>query len=131
MQAAEPDHAEPALHSGRRQTTEILKRHGFCVLTEIDVQATVKDKRGVEFRSCRILGACNAQMAYRALQAEDEIGTMLPSNVIVQQRGDGVVQVSAIDPVASMQAIDNQRLAETAQNVRQMLNAAIEEIGVS
>lgn len=113
------------------RTTEVLKRHGFGVLTEIDVQATLKNKLGVDFRPYRILGACNPQMAYRALQAEDKIGTMLPCNVVVQQRGDQVVEVSAVDPVASMQAIDNPNLAEVAQTVRQMLKAAIDEIGTS
>ena len=82
-------------------------------------------------RPYRILGACNPQMAHRALQAEDKIGTMLPCNVIVQQHGGDGVEVSPVDPVASMQAIDNPRLAETAQNVRQMLKSAIDEIGAS
>lgn len=111
------------------RTTEILKRHGFGVLTEIDVQATLKNKLGAEFRPYRILGACNPQMAYRALQAEDKIGTMLPCNVVVQQREDGSVEVSAVDPVASMQAIDNPQLAETAQSVQRMLKEAVHEIG--
>lgn len=111
------------------RTTEVLKRHGFGVLTDIDVQVTLKSKLGVAFRPYRILGACNPQMAYRALQAEDKIGTMLPCNVILQQHADDSVEVSAVDPVASMQAIDNPQLAETAQSVQQMLKAAIQEIG--
>ena len=111
------------------RTTEMLKRHGFGVLTEIDVQATLKNKIGAEFRPYRILGACNPQMAYRALQAEDKIGTMLPCNVVVQQRDDGSVEVSAVDPIASMQAIDNPKLGEVAQQVQQMLKEAVEEIG--
>ena len=113
------------------RTTEVLKRHGFGVLTEIDLQATLKHKLGVDFRPYRILGACNPQLAYRALQAEEKIGTMLPCNVIVQQHGDGSVEISAVDPVASMQAIDNPQLAETAQSVQQMLKTVIEEIGAS
>lgn len=111
------------------RTTEVLKQHGFGVLTEIDVQATLKNKLGADFRPYRILGACNPQMAYRALQAEDKIGTMLPCNVVVQQRDDGAVEVSAVDPVASMQAIDNPKLAETAQSVQRMLREAVQEIG--
>ena len=112
-------------------TTEALKRHGFGVLTEVDIQATLKNKLGVDFRPYRILGACNPQMAYRALQVEDKIGTMLPCNVIVQQHENDRVEVSAVDPVASMQAIDNPQLADVAQAVQQMLRAAIDEIGTS
>ena len=112
-------------------TTEALKRHGFGVLTEIDVQATLKNKLGAAFRPYRILGACNPQMAYRALQAEDKIGTMLPCNVIVQQHEDGAVEVSAVDPVSSMQAIDNPALAETAAKVRDMLKQVVDEIPAS
>lgn len=113
------------------RTTDVLKRHGFGVLTEIDVQATLKNKLGAEFRPYCILGACNPQMAYRALQAEDKIGTMLPCNVVVQQREDGSVEVSAVDPIASMQAIDNPKLGEVAQQVQQMLKEAVEEIGTA
>ena len=109
-------------------TTAALKDHGFGVLTDIDVQATLKKKLDVAFRPYRILGACNPKMAYRALQAEDKIGTMLPCNVVVQQREDGTVEISAVDPVASMQAIANPALAETAEEVRDMLRKAVEAI---
>lgn len=109
-------------------TTEALSRHGFGVLSDIDVQATMKKKLGVDFHPYRILGACNPQMAYKALQAEDKIGTMLPCNVAVQQLADGTVEVSAVDPVASMQAISNPSLAETAEKVRNMLKAVIEDL---
>jgi uncharacterized protein (DUF302 family) len=109
-------------------TIEALKRHGFGVLTEIDVQATLKKKLNVEFRPYRILGACNPQMAYQALQAEDKIGTMLPCNVIVQQRADGEVEISAVDPVASMKAIENPTLAATATKVRAMLQDVVREL---
>jgi len=109
-------------------TTEALKDHGFGVLTDIDVQATLKKKLDVAFRPYRILGACNPKMAYRALQAEDKIGTMLPCNVVVQQREDGTVEISAVDPVASMQAIANPALAETAEEVRDVLRKAVEAI---
>ena len=113
------------------RTTEVLKKHGFGVLTEIDVQATLRNKLGAELRPYRILGACNPQMAYRALQAEEKIGTMLPCNVVVQQREDGAVEVAAVDPIASMQAIDNPSLAETAKQVQQMLKAVVEELGAA
>ncbi|HYH19957.1 MAG TPA: DUF302 domain-containing protein [Azospirillum sp.] len=110
-------------------TTETLQKHGFGVLTEIDVQATLKKKLEVDFRPYRILGACNPAMAHRALQAEDKIGTMLPCNVVVQQRDDGTVEVSAVDPVASMQAIRNPSLADTAGEVRRMLRQVIDDLG--
>ena len=110
-------------------TTEVLKEHGFGVLTEIDVQATLKKKLGVDFRPYRILGACNPQMAYQALQAEDKIGTMLPCNVVVQQRADGKVEISAVDPVASMQAIENPALNDTAAKVQLMLRQVVDDIG--
>lgn len=110
-------------------TTESLKRHGFGVLTEIDVQTTLKNKLGVDFKPYRILGACNPELAHQALLAEDKIGTMLPCNVIVQQHGDGRVEISAIDPVASMQAIGNSALADIAGKVRDSLQQVVEEIG--
>ncbi|SHF22223.1 Uncharacterized conserved protein, DUF302 family [Acidocella aminolytica 101 = DSM 11237] len=109
-------------------TKAMLKQHGFGVLTSIDVQTTLKEKLGVDFRPYRILGACNPQMAYKALQAEDKIGTMLPCNVILQDRGDGTIEISAVDPVASMQAIDNPALGEVAQKVREQLKAVIDGI---
>jgi len=110
-------------------TTDALKEHGFGVLTEIDVKATLKKKLDVEYRPYRILGACNPKMAFQALQAEDKIGTMLPCNVIVQQREDGKVEVSAVDPVASMQAIDNPSLADVARQVQGMLRQVIDDLG--
>ncbi|MFS2008751.1 DUF302 domain-containing protein [Azospirillum sp. CT11-132] len=110
-------------------TTDALKKHGFGVLTEIDVKATLKKKLDVEYRPYRILGACNPKMAFQALQAEDKIGTMLPCNVIVQQREDGKVEVSAVDPVASMQAIDNPSLADVARQVQGMLRQVIDDLG--
>lgn len=97
--------------------TQALQRHGFGVLTEIDVRATLKKKLNVDFRPCRIPAACDPQMAYRTLQAEDRIGTRLLRNVILQQHGDSAVEVSAVDPIAPMQAIDNQALADTAEKV--------------
>ncbi|WP_234729569.1 DUF302 domain-containing protein [Acidocella facilis] len=109
-------------------TVAALQKHGFGVLTEIDVQATLKKKLDVAFRPYRILGACNPKMAYQALGIEDKIGTMLPCNVIVQQHEDGKVEVSAVDPVASMQAVDNLELSRVAGTVREMLRLAVAEI---
>jgi len=108
------------------KATEALKREGFGVLTEIDVQSTLKQKLGVDFRKYRILGACNPGLAHRALQAEDKIGTMLPCNVIVQEHADGKVEVSAIDPIASMQAVANPGLATVATEVQGKLRRVIE-----
>ncbi len=108
-------------------TTAALARHGFGVLTDIDIQATMKKKLDVDMRGYRILGACNPKMANKALAAEDKIGTMLPCNVIVQERVGGV-EVAAVDPVASMQAVDNPDLAGIADEVRGLLQAAVADI---
>ena len=102
-----------------------LKDEGFGVLTEIDVQKTLHEKLGVQFRKYRILGACNPSFAHRALQLEDKIGTMLPCNVIVQEQGEGKVEVSAVDPVASMQAVGNRELGDVAGAVQAKLKAVI------
>ena len=107
---------------------EALKKEGFGILTEIDVKQTLKKKLDVDFRRYRILGACNPQLAYQALQREDKIGTMLPSNVLVQERDDGQVEVSAVDPVASMQAIENPDLGEIAREVRGRLRAVVDSL---
>jgi len=104
--------------------TQALKSQGFGVLTEIDVQATLKKKLDVDFRKYRILGACNPHFAFQALQAEEKIGTMLPCNVIVQEKENGV-EISAVDPVASMRAIENPSLAAVAEQVRARLQAVI------
>jgi uncharacterized protein (DUF302 family) len=105
-----------------------LKEEGFGVLTEIDVAATLKKKLGVDFRPYRILGACHPESAYAALQAEDKIGLMLPCNVVVQESDDGAVEVSAIDPVASMAAVENEGLADVAANVQRKLRNVIENL---
>ncbi len=105
--------------------TEQLGKEGFGILTDIDVTATLKKKLNVEFRPYRILGACNPKFAYQALQAEDKIGTMLPCNVIVQQRKDKKIEISAVDPVASMQAIDNPELRDIAREVHDRLKRVI------
>ena len=111
-----------------RRTTEVLKQEGFGIITEIDVKQTMKSKIGVDFRNYRILGACNPKLAHEALQLEDKIGTMLPCNVVVQEIGSNQTEVAAIDPVASMQAVENPRLIDAAKNVQALLRAAIEAL---
>ncbi|MEX0815231.1 MAG: DUF302 domain-containing protein [Dongiaceae bacterium] len=108
------------------RVTAALQREGFGILTEIDVKATLKKKLDVDFRNYRILGACNPPLAHQALQLEDKIGTMLPCNVVVQETGAGTIEVSAVDPVASMQAIDNPRLQGVAETVRAKLKAVVD-----
>jgi len=110
------------------RTIEVLKENGFGVLTSIDVKATLKAKIDADFRPYVILGACNPGFAHKALLAEDKIGTMLPCNVIVQQHDDGRIEVSAVDPMASMQAIENEALGAIAGQVRSMLEMAVEAI---
>ncbi len=111
-----------------RRATDALKREGFGVLTEIDVKQTLKKKLDVDFRDYRILGACNPALAHEALQLEDKVGTMLPCNVVVQDVGDGKTEVAAIDPVASMQAIENPRLKSAAARVQAKLKNVIESL---
>jgi uncharacterized protein (DUF302 family) len=110
-----------------QRVKDALKKEDFGVLTEIDIQATLKKKLNEDFRPYRILGACNPPFAYKALLAEDKIGTMLPCNVIVQQKEDGI-EVAAVDPVASMQAIDNEDLAEIAEEIQSKLKSVIENL---
>lgn len=110
------------------KVTEELKKEGFGILTEIDVKETFKKKLDKDFRKYRILGACNPNMAFKAITAESRIGTMLPCNVIVQETEDGKVEVSAVDPVASMQAVQNDSLASTAKQVREKLEKVIENL---
>ena len=108
--------------------TDKLASKGFGVLTSIDVQQTMKAKLGADFRPYVILGACNPHLAWRALQAEDKIGTMLPCNVIVTEVGPGKVEVAAVDPVASMGAIGNRELAQVANDVRRLLEEMVHEL---
>ena len=110
------------------QTIEKLKGQGFGIITEIDVTKTLKDKIGVDFRPYRILGACNPALAYEALKLEGKVGTMLPCNVIVQELAPGRVEIAAIDPVASMAAIDNPALLEKAALVRGKLEKVIQSL---
>lgn len=106
-------------------TREALAAEGFGVITEIDIRQTFKAKIGEEFRPYLILGACNPRLAFEALQLEDKVGAMLPCNVVVQQTADGRTEVSAVDPVASMQAIDNPALKDKAAMVADKLKATI------
>jgi uncharacterized protein (DUF302 family) len=110
------------------EVTEELKKEGFGILTEIDVKATLKKKLDVEFRNYTILGACNPPFAYKALQAEDKIGTMLPCNVIVQELSDGQVEITAINPVASMQAVENPAIKEIASEIGTKLKKVIDRV---
>jgi len=110
------------------RVTDELKKEGFGVLTEIDVKATLKKKLDADFRDYRILGACNPPLAYKALQAEPHIGLMLPCNVVVQEGENGGTIVSAIDPVASMQAVQNDSLGEVAEQVKVKLQKVIESV---
>jgi uncharacterized protein (DUF302 family) len=110
------------------KVTEELKKEGFGVLTEIDVKKTLKKKLDVDFKKYKILGACNPHFAYQALQQEDKIGTMLPCNVIVQEAENGKVEVAAIDPMASMQAVENPNLQAVAEQVQAKLRGVIASI---
>ena len=110
------------------KVTEELKKEGFGILTEIDVQATFKKKLDIDFKKYRILGACNPTFAFEAIKAEDKIGTMLPCNVIVQEQEDGTIEVSAVDPVASMVSVQNDSLASIASEVREKLNRVINNL---
>ena len=111
-----------------QKVTEALKAEGFGILTEIDIKATLKKKLDVDFYNYKILGACNPPFAYKALLAEDKIGTMLPCNVIVQEKVADQVEVSAVDPAASMQAIENKALADIAIEIRARLQKVIEQL---
>lgn len=116
-----PEEAEPRVR-------EALEEEGFGVLTEIDVTATLKKKLDVEFRPYKILGACNPPAAHKALQAEDKIGTMLPCNVILQETDDGRTEVAAVDPVASMQAVESEELRPVAEEIRERLRTVIDRL---
>ncbi|MCX6155893.1 MAG: DUF302 domain-containing protein [Candidatus Kapabacteria bacterium] len=114
--------------SAIEQITNELKKEGMGILTEIDVSKTLKNKLDVDFRNYRILGACHPPSAYKALTAEDKIGLMLPCNIIVQQIDDENVEIAAIDPIASMQSVQNDKLGEVAIEVQAKLRRVIEAI---
>lgn len=111
-----------------QKVTEALKKEGFGILTEIDLKATLKKKLDVDFYNYTILGACNPPFAYKALLAEDKVGTMLPCNVIVQEKVAGQIEVSAVDPAASMLAVENKELVEIATEIRDRLKKVIEQL---
>ena len=111
------------------RTEEALKQEGFGIISQIDIQNALKTKIGVDYRPYTILGACNPRLAYEALQIEDKVGTMLPCNVVVQELGPQQTEVAAIDPVASMQAIENAELTKAAREVRTRLGRVIESLG--
>ena len=110
------------------QITAELKKEGFGVLTEIDIQSTLKKKLDVDFKKYRILGACHPQSAYKALQNEDKIGLFLPCNVIVEEHENGTIEVSAVDPIASMMSVENSALGDIAVQIQQKLKNVIEQL---
>jgi uncharacterized protein (DUF302 family) len=110
------------------KVTEELKKEGFGVLSEIDIRKKLKEKLDVDFRKYKILGACNPPKAYEALKAENKIGTMLPCNVIVQELDDGKTEVAAVDPVASMQAVENEELKPIAEEIKGKLAKVISKL---
>jgi uncharacterized protein (DUF302 family) len=110
------------------RTVESLKKEGFGVLTDIDVQATLKNKLNIDFPPYRILGACHPPYAYEALKKESKIGTMLPCNVIVREVAGGEVEIAAVDPVASMQAVENPALLGVAQTIQQKLKSVVQNV---
>lgn len=119
---------DSGIEEARQRAVDALKRNGFGIITEIDLKEAFKSKIGVDFRDYRILGACNPAMAYKALEVEDKVGVMLPCNVVIQDVGDGRTEVAAVDPVASMRAIDNARLKSMAEDIRGRLSSAIEAL---
>ena len=110
------------------KVTEELEKEGFGVLTEINVTETLKKKLDVDFRKYQILGACNAPYAHEALKAEDKIGTMLPCNVSVQEKESGEVEVAAVNPIASMQSVDNEELGKVANEIQAKLKRVIDNL---
>ncbi len=108
--------------------TAELKKEGFGVLTEINVKETLKKKLDVDFKKYKILGACNPQFAYKALQSEDKIGVFLPCNVIVEEHENGDIEVSAVDPIASMSAVKNESLGKLANEIQQKLMRVINQL---
>ncbi len=117
-----------SFEEGLKRVTEELKKEGFGILSEIDVKKTMKEKLGADFRNYKILGACNPSFAHKALEFEDKIGTMLPCNVVVQELAAGQIEVAAVDPVASMRAVENPRLGEVAGQVREKLRKVIDSL---
>lgn len=119
---------EMDIDAAEARVTELLQARGFGVLTHIDVQATMKKKLDEDIPPYRILGACNPPFAFKALQSERLIGTMLPCNVIVRDAGEGRTEVAAVDPIASMQSVDNPALGEIATEVQGLMQSLIDEL---
>ena len=111
--------------TAKQKVVAELEKEGFGILSEIDVQATLKKKLDVDFKKYLILGACNAPFAHKALNAENKVGTMLPCNVVLQELQNGEIEVSAVNPTASMQAIDNEDLADIAKQIGEKLQKVI------
>ena len=111
-----------------KQVTSELKKEGFGILNEIDMKATLKKKLDVNFKNYKILGACNPAFAYTALQDEDKIGILLPCNVVVEQHASGIVEVAVVDPIASMAAVANEKLAKIAQDVQAKLRHVVDQL---
>lgn len=112
----------------KEKVIALLKEYGFGVLTEIDMQTTFKNKLNADIQRYEILGACNPNFAYQAVQSENKIGLMLPCNVILRETDDGKIEVAAVDPVASMQAVENDNLVAIAQQVQMKLKQVIEQL---
>jgi len=110
------------------KVTEELRKEGFGVLSDIDIHEKLKEKLDVDFRKYKILGACNPAYAYKALRTEDKIGVMLPCNVIIQEKSDGTIEVAAVDPVASMSAIENPELKNIALEIQKKLKNVIDKL---
>ena len=119
---------ETSFEEAIQKTTEALKTEGFGVISEINIHEKLKEKLNVDFRKYKILGACNPPSAYKALQAEDKIGTMLPCNVIVQELSPDRIEVAAVNPIASMMAIQNPALATIAEEITTKLQAVINSL---
>jgi len=110
------------------QVSSELKKEGFGILNEIDIKATLKKKLDVDFKNYKILGACNPEFAYKALQNEDKIGILLPCNVVVEQHETGEVEVSVVDPITSMAAVKNENLAKIALDVQAKLKRVVDQL---
>ncbi|MBT8178495.1 MAG: DUF302 domain-containing protein [Eudoraea sp.] len=119
---------ETSFDEAIEKTMAALQKEGFGVLTEIDLKSTFKKKLDKDFYNYKILGACNAPFAYEALQSENKIGTMLPCNVIVQEKEPGRVEVSAVDPISSMMSVENEALGEIASEVQEKLKRVIDSL---
>lgn len=117
-----------SFENAEEQATEALKKEGFGVLTQIDIQEKLKDKLNVEFRKYKILGACNPEYAYKALQKESKIGTILPCNVVIQELGNNEIEVAAVNPITSMMGVENHELAGIAAEINKKLKRVIDSL---